>query len=155
MAYVTASDVTTVLGPTSAAATQPSSVMADAIAEAQAEVDGRLGERYPIPFTEPVPQPVYAVTRDIAAYLAVLTARNGDPLAPGEPIVLRYTRAQNLLNLMATGAVKLPADPGKPPIIDSGAAIVVNPYAGELFGLSAFQLVQQSSWWRPERTEYY
>lgn len=78
--------------------------LSDAIVEATSEVDARLA---PAPFADPVPAIVAAITRDIAAYLATLTHRRGNPLPQGHPVLLRYQRAEQLLGQGAAGNLEL------------------------------------------------
>lgn len=115
--------------------------LTQAIEEAQTEIDGRLVGRYDTPFTDP-PTLVVALTRDIAAYLATLTQRRGEPIAANEPIQLRYNRAQTLLAQAASGALPL-AVPGADPGQTEGeteAGVVANRYDGDLFGPADFGL---------------
>jgi phage gp36-like protein len=101
----------------------------DAITEATAEVNGRVkGDPYP----DPAPPLIAAVTRDIAAYLATLTFRKGNPLPPDHPVRLRYMRAEQLLGEIAKGNVDLPDSPSGP--VKSRAS-VFNPYEGSLWDL--------------------
>lgn len=137
-AYATPTTVRVALSPggdptdVGSAASLSDSDLQDAIDEATAEVDGRIRGRYSLPFTT-VPSLVSSITRDIAGYLATLTDRRGDPIPPGDPVALRYARAQTLLNQVATGALELDADPPTP-AATSGSRPFANPYSGSLFG---------------------
>lgn len=83
-----------------------------AIADATNEVDGKLAGRYQVPFSDPAPDQVQTLTTDIACYLATLTARRGDPLLSGDPVLLRYTRAEQLLAQLQSGTMVLPGATG-------------------------------------------
>ncbi|MGW1676030.1 phage protein Gp36 family protein [Saccharopolyspora sp. NPDC002376] len=105
------------------------------IKSAQAQVDGRLSVRYRVPF-DPVPGLVADITRDIAAYLADLTYRQGlDYESDRDPVVLRYQQAIAMLERIATGQVDLPDAPEIGGLL-SGR----NRYGGALFGLDDFGL---------------
>jgi phage gp36-like protein len=111
------------------AASLSDEALQDAITEATAEVNGRVkGDPYP----DPAPPLIAAVTRDIAAYLATLTFRRGNPLPPDHPVRLRYNRAEQLLERIGQGKIDLPDTPSGPV---SSRATVVNFYDGDLFTL--------------------
>jgi phage gp36-like protein len=111
--------------------------LTDAIEQAQAEVDGRLSTLYDTPFAAPS-QIVIDITRDIAAYLATLTYRRGDPLQPGEAVTLRYTRAQQMLKDASKGDLPLPSTTGSGTEMPATVASVSNPYDGDLFQTGDF-----------------
>jgi phage gp36-like protein len=91
----------------------------EAISDAQTEVDARLQGYAPAPFDVTAIPPIVArVTRDIAAYLATLTFRQGDPMLPDHPVALRYAAAQGILAAIAKGTMEAP---GAPPDTDGGA----------------------------------
>lgn len=139
MAYATPQTVRQALSPdgTNAPGTAASlsdAQILDAISEATTELDGRLAARYKVPFPDPAPALIQAVVRDIAAYLATLTYRKGNPLLPDDPVRLRYSRASSMLTDIAAGKVELPA--GGITVPETGGhAAVVNPYEGDLFEL--------------------
>jgi phage gp36-like protein len=111
----------------------------EAIDEGASEINARLGSRYSVPFAGAVPTLIEKLNRDIAAYLANLVYRRGDPLDVDDPVRLRYNRARDLLNQLAKGEVSLLGEAG---IVEGeGAeAFVVNPYDGNLFVLDDFSL---------------
>jgi phage gp36-like protein len=147
--YLDPADVRLILAGTENAAGTAASLtdndLTDAISEAQDEVDGRLAARYDTPFTDP-PTVVVNITRDIAAYLATLTYRRGDPIQPGETIQLRYNRAQNLLSQAANGTFPLPL-PGGGGDEAAAANVVNNPTSGDLWTEQDFHLVQRPAQW--------
>lgn len=100
----------------------------EAIEEAEAEIDSRLGTLYTVPFTAPIPTLINKICLAIAAYSADLTFREvRDYQSDLNPILLRYRRAQELLKLLATGEMDLP--PGTPaPDSDGGPGSVVVVY---------------------------
>jgi phage gp36-like protein len=116
------------------------------IASAQAQVDGRLSGRYTVPFpADAVPQLVVDITRDIAAYLADLTYRQGlDYETDRDPVVLRYQQAMQMLGQIAAGQIDLPVEPGTS---ETGGLLTArNRYNGDLFGLSDFGLGVRDGW---------
>lgn len=82
-----------------------------AIANAQAQVDGKLRRLYPVPFT-PVPSLVKAITIDIAAYLATMNYRQEREIPEADPIVRRYNRSTDLLCHLADGLLALDVGDG-------------------------------------------
>lgn len=78
------------------------------ISDATDEVDSKLGDRYTVPFTDPIPALVGTITTAISAYLATLTYRRGDPLVTGDPVVLAYQRAEQMLTQLQAGTMALP-----------------------------------------------
>lgn len=140
--YVTPEQVRDALAPdgvdpdNATAASDSDSALVDRIVEAADQVDAELGRRYTVPFTGTVPSLVVSLTRDIAAYLATLTFRRGDPVPSGDPVALRYDRALKLLADLSSGKAELPTDSGGE--AETGQVEVVNPYEGDLFGVDDF-----------------
>lgn len=130
------------------AATLGDDDLRDAIRRAQAEVDARLQTRgYAAPFTDP-PDLVIDITTDIAAYLATLTYRRGEPINRDEPIALAYTRAETLLGQISSGAATLSAPTGeKEAAGDAGA--VQNPISGDLWSAGDFALTTRPAGFGP------
>lgn len=135
MPYTDAESVREVLGgvgDTATAASLPDPDILNAIEEAQAEVDARVSGA---PWGDEggattAPQIVQLVTQDVAAYLATLRHRRGDPLPGGHPVLLRYQRAHELLGEMAKGNLEVgPEDEATA----SGSAAVVNAWSGNLW----------------------
>src|SRR3954463_10997354 len=129
MSYATPATVREALAPegdtgAATAAALTDEQLSDAIAEAQSEVDARLAQA---PFADgSVPGVVSSITRDVAAYLATLTHRRGNPLPSDHPVALRYLRAEQLLGQGAAGNLELGGDAGS----GSSEAQVANPYEG-------------------------
>jgi len=146
-AYLDAAALRDVLGGTENLAGTAASLSDDdltsAIDQAQAEVDGRLAVRYETPMTNP-PQLVIDLTADIAAYIATLVYRRGEPIVPGEPILLRYQRAEALLAQAAAGTLTLPTDTTTPTA--DGSPTVVNPIDGDLWCAADFGLAPAQGW---------
>lgn len=113
-----------------------------AIAEAEAEVDGRLGTVYTVPFTAPIPVMIKQITLAIAAYSADLTFREvRDYSSDLNPILLRYQRAQKLLLALASGAMDLPpGTPGPDSSTGPGSVVVVYEAPPALFYESDFDI---------------
>lgn len=133
------------LGNTAAALT--TGQIEDAIASAGHEVDAKLANQYQVPFADydsgDCPPLVSEITRDIAAYLADLTYRQDVDYTSMEtdPVMLRYRRTQELLQLLIDGTIALTgATPNTPPAGPSTKPAVVNGYEGNLFDLCDFDL---------------
>lgn len=146
MAYADTGTVRDILDPDGARGPGTAACLSDdklqeAIDEATSEVDGRLAVRYSTPFADPAPALVANITRDVAAYLATLTHRKGNPMAQDDPVRLRYARASTLLAQLVSGGVSL--DVGLNPPADEAQVVVVNPYEGDLFTMDDFGLGQE------------
>lgn len=144
-AYCTVADVRGVLAPDADDPSGTAAVLSDdqitaVIDDAQTEVDARLGVRYEVPFADPVPQPVKQITRDVAAYLATLTYRKTLDLSDQDPVVLRYTRAMNLLTAISKGQADLEVPTGDPEPETVGGMHGVNRYEGRMFTPGQFGL---------------
>lgn len=141
MAYASPDDVRSVLAPgrdtdASTAASMSDGDLQAALDDAATEIDSRLRGRVATPL-DPVPGIAKDVNRDIAAYLATLTFRRGDPLPPEDPVRLRYMRATGLLDRLAKGEIEIAETP-------ASEAAVVNSYDGELFSERSQGLVADS-----------
>ena len=90
--------------------------IADAIAEAEAEVDSYCAKRHTVPFAPPVPAMIVKVCKDIAVY-NVYALKN----AAHEDISDRYEKAVSYLKDVAKGIVDL-TGPAAPEIDDGGPA---------------------------------
>ena len=110
----------------------------NAITEADAQVDGRLSNRYSVPFDGDPPALVKTLSQDIAAYLSTLTYQRTEPITDDHPVRLRYARALVILDQLAEGDIDLIGATGPESL--TGEAHVVNPYDGALFQLSDFAL---------------
>jgi phage gp36-like protein len=141
MGYAAVADVRAVLAkdqfhPESTAASLSDDQISEAIQDASDQVDAAIGFTYPTPFTlTPYPRLVVQVTRDIAAYLADLTYRGTVDYATGDPVVARYTRAQQVLKDLQSGAARLVDWPpvGDPTLTDlpsTEAGSIVGPAGG-------------------------
>lgn len=137
MAYTTVDDLRGALNPgavqdQATASNLSEDELADAIGEAQAEVDALLGGRYAVPFADPpnTPPLVAQLTRDVAAYGATLTHRRFQPLAQDHPVRLRYDKAQRMLAALSKGTAVLE---GVDLDLATTDIAVANPYDGELF----------------------
>lgn len=98
--------------------------VADAIAEADSRIDGRLGQLYLVPFADPAPALVQTISRDLAAFLCDLTFREvRDYNSQLNPVYIRYQEALALLKEIAEGKVSLPGAPGV--TTPTGGAVVV------------------------------
>jgi phage gp36-like protein len=140
-AYTTVDDLRLALAPGGVADPGTASALsdgelADAVGEAQSEVDARLSDRG-APYAEgAVPALVAQITRDLAAFKATLVHRKGHPVEPNDPVRLRYDHALALLRQIGTGEVDLPGT------VEEGTSesALLNPYDGALFQLDDFAL---------------
>lgn len=108
-----------------------------AIQQADDEIDGKLFGQYVVPFTD-TPPLVANIATTIAAYLATLTFRRGNPIDPNDPVRLRYNMAETALAQIMSGAITL-IDVDVPPSPSAGGApVVVNVLAGPLFNPSDY-----------------
>lgn len=98
----------------------------DAIAEGDAAVDVYIGARRVTDILKST------CSRDIAAYLLVLTWRGTDDLTADDPVVLRYRHTMSMLEDIGTGKVDPGPGPGEDP--DGYNGTVVNPCAPSLTG---------------------
>lgn len=147
MVYVQPDDVRAVLSSSAAsvegtAASLDNTQLQQAIDAAEAEIDARLSQRYEVPFVvATLPKLVKDIARDIAAYLADLVYRgNVDYSSDTDPVMLRYRRAEKLLEQLASGEIVVPTY-GDPDVSEVVRPRIRNPYIGELFGLEDFHLV--------------
>lgn len=130
MAYTTPSAVRMVLSadgdasdPSSAAGLDDQT-LAGPCQQASDEVDARLSTRYVTPFpANSTPTVVSSIATDIAAYLATLVYRKGQPVETTDPVYLRYTRSLSFLKDLTSGAAQLPAVVAVGP----GEVVVSNP----------------------------
>jgi phage gp36-like protein len=113
------------------------------IANASAQVDAVLAQRYIVPFTDPVPSLIHQVVVDMAVYLSDLLYRQEtDFSSPFDPYYLRMQRAAvDILEKLRAGDLNLPDTDPDHPITQVGAATSVNKYTGDLFTLQDFDLV--------------
>ena len=105
------------------------------IANADSEIDSRLGARYQVPFTGTVPALIQSLSIDIAAYLSDLRYRGAREYSNElHPFYLRYQRALGIIADIANGLTDLPG--GELPPDDDGSggnSIAINMYDGTLF----------------------
>ncbi len=119
---------------TGTAADMSAESIQDAIAEADAVIDGHVGGTYD-PGTQP--QIVHFWSRDMAAYLATLTNRKSQDIAADDPVRLRMALAMQGLNAVDTGKITLPLPPVQ---TVEGEAHVENQYTGKAFQVSDFDV---------------
>lgn len=80
----------------------------EAIQDADAEIDGYLAKRYPVPF-HPVPKVITKFSKDIAAYN--LASRQGiDESERDKTYLTRYNSAISFLSKVATGVIEIGMD---------------------------------------------
>lgn len=153
LALYPAGDGTTVPSPLSlTAADLTDGQLNDAIAEADALIDGYISKFYATPVApsgDPaaIPRPVNYWSRTIAAYLATCTYRGSLDFTDQDPVYRRYREVLAALKDVAKGDMSLPL----PPVVEDGlagsggASAPINPYVGDLFTIGDFQL-QGDEW---------
>lgn len=152
MAYLSPDELRAVLSPdadstdTGSAASMSDTELQVAIDDAQDEVDARLAARVTTPIVTP-PKIVVDVATDIAAWLATLTDRRGDPISPTDPVQLRYVRAQLNLERLVRGDIPLPTAT----VQDNPATVaqVENQYDGQMLGPRDAGMSRLGSTWVP------
>jgi len=150
MPYSSPIDVRNALTP-GAASTDPSTAgglsdeqIDDAIAQADARINGYLPADYTVPMItlendlQVASSPFRFWSRDIAAYLATLTYKRNKDVPLDEPVRLRYTDTMADLLAVSRGTYQLPDDGVTDG--DLGEVFVYNQYEGQLFGPSDFYL---------------
>jgi phage gp36-like protein len=101
------------------------------IANADAQIDAALGDRYTVPFPTPIPSLINMLSVDIAAYLGDLRFRGNKEFASElNPFYLRYQRATQMLTALESGTSSVPGV--TPPGVSVGDGGVFNPYDGHL-----------------------
>lgn len=149
MAYTTPAAVRSVLAPDgndadpSSAAGLDDATLVGPCQQASDEVDARLSTRYTTPFPpNAIPTVVQSITADIAAYLATLIYRKGQPVEPTDPVYLRWHRAQAFLKDLTSGAAQLSGVAAVGP--GAGSVVVSNPIGTvPLFGPDDYDLFPQ------------
>lgn len=132
----------------------------EAISNAQNEVDAKLALQYKVPFKDfpDCPPLVAEITRDIAAFLADLTFRQDvDYTSENEPMLLRWRRAQELLQMLVVGSIQLTGvDVNEPVARPSVRPTSINTYDGQMFSLRDFDLGPERPRYPlyPERTDW-
>jgi len=142
--YSTPGDVRTLLAEDDTdpdtAAVLTDATLQDAIAQADAEIDAKLGGRYTVPF-DPPPLIVARLSGDIAAYLATLTLRHSMAVREEDSIYRRWVRAKELLDLLSSGRAQLP---GVADEKTGSTAAVVNHHSTPLWDLGTFGLTDRT-----------
>jgi phage gp36-like protein len=138
--YADPSDVRLALSPggdeadTGSAASLSDEDLNAALDDAMEEIDGKIRGRYSLPFTD-VPPIVARVATDLAAFFATLTYRRGDPIQPGDPVLLRYNAAEALLTQIQKGMIDLD---DTAVLAQGGQPVVANVLTGNLFDTDDF-----------------
>ncbi|MGE5612683.1 MAG: phage protein Gp36 family protein [Bacillota bacterium] len=127
----------------------------DAIAEADAVIDGYIGRFYavpvqqiPDPATQPpgsgaliVPHPLDYWSRNIAAYNATLVYRGSLDFTDNDPVARRYKDTLFALQQVAAGKMQIQyIAENTSETAATGAGSAINPYIGDLFTIDEFDL---------------
>lgn len=143
-ALVPTSDGSLPATPTHTAADLSDPQIANMIHEADSLIDGYLGKHYKTPVSAlPVPDPIPAWSRNLAAYEAVNTYRQGMDYTDNDPVARRYQMTMDALKAVSKGDITLDLVPnnqgetGGPVEVAVGSA--VNPYSGDLWTPDDFQ----------------
>lgn len=119
MAYLTADQLSAMLADAGGAGARtaaelPTGRLEANVAEAADEVVGRLSGIYTLPAPGPegvenddTPPLLRTIVAGIAGYLATLEFYGTQEVQERDPVVLRYTRAQRLLDQLAAGTLKV------------------------------------------------
>lgn len=144
-ALVPTSDGSLPATPTNTAADLTDAQLQNAIDEADAVIDGYLGNYYAVP-VQPVngatPNPLPFWSRNIAAYVATLSYRGSQDFTDTDPIARRYKDTLAALQQVAMGKMKLSLPDNQTGNAAEGAGQVFNPYVGDLWTPDDFNLSQ-------------
>lgn len=149
MALVPSSDGTLPDPPSNTGADLTDAQLSDAIAEADSLIDGYIGKFYATPVasvlqsdgeTLVIPHPIDYWSRNIAAYSATLSYRQGLDFADTDPVARRYNMTIAALLLVSKGQANLQIPDNTSGTAGTGAGTAVNPYIGDLFGPTDWNL---------------
>lgn len=98
------------------------SIIDGAIGDADAEIDGYLAKRYPVPIA-PAPKIINKLSKDIAVY-NLYSRRGIDESKPDKNYLNRYQAAIKFLTLVAEGKVSLGAQADDPASASSTGFVV-------------------------------
>lgn len=146
MALVPSSDGSKPDPPSNTGADLSDAQLSDAIAEADSVIDSYIGHYYAVPVAPilsgenedgitvgAIPHPVDYWSRNIAAYNATLSFREGQDFADTDPVARRYSATMLALTAVMRGQATLQIPDNTGPAAATGAGQPVNPYAGDLF----------------------
>lgn len=144
-ALVSSSDGTVPDTLTHTAADFSDAQISDAIAEADALIDGYLGGFYATPVAQSgtplaIPHPVDYWSRNIAAYTATLTHRGSQDFSDQDPIYRRYVATMEALKAVSAGKMTLQIPTNTTATSGGMAGPAYNPYAGTLFTVDDFDV---------------
>lgn len=91
------------------AMTVDASVVARALTDADAQINGYLGKRYVLPLADPVPPVLVKIACDIARYFL-----HGDRAGKDSPVTMAWRDAERWLANVAVGKVALEGATGEP-----------------------------------------
>ena len=145
LALVPSSDGTLPAQPSGTAADLADAQLTDAIAEADSIIDGYLARRYTVPVAAvsgSIPHPVDYWSRNLAAYEASCTYRGSMDFSDNDPVARRYKATMDALKDVAAGrmTLDLPLSSGTDSTASSGVGAAVNPYNGDLWQPSDFDI---------------
>jgi phage gp36-like protein len=117
----------------------------DAIAEADAIIDGYLGGFYGVPVAVDIsgqtPHPVDYWSRNIAAYNATLSYRQSQDFGDDDPVARRYNATIAALDAVAKGKMTLQLPGNQTDTAISGVGSAINPNGNaDLFPPSDFDI---------------
>jgi phage gp36-like protein len=131
----------------------------DAIAEADSTIDSYISKYYAVPVMPiisgqnedgtvgSIPHPIDYWSRNIAAYNCTLSYRQGLDFADTDPIARRYNATMAALTSVRDGKANLQLPGNTTDNAAVGAGQVFNPYVGDLFTPSDFNLLPMPSDW--------
>jgi phage gp36-like protein len=131
---------------TGTAANVSNETISDAIAEADSRIDTYISGRYstPVPTDQSgkTPAPINFWSRDLAAYLVLLTWRKNQNVDADDPVRLRATQVATDLVAVRDGKAHLPLPPNQTGTgQEAGALPAINlGYSGNLFEVGEFDV---------------
>lgn len=131
----------------------------DAIDEADSLIDAYIGKYYATPVAPifdgsdedgtvgSIPHPIDYWSRNIAAYNATLSYRQGLDFADTDPVARRYIATMAALTMISKGQATLQLPDNVSVNAATGAGQPVNPYVGDLFDPNDWNLRPLNTAW--------
>lgn len=143
-ALVPTSDGSLPTSATNTAADLTDAQLTDAIAEADALIDGYIGGYYAVPVANDsggnVPHPLDFWSRNIAAYNATLAWRGSLDFADQDPVARRFKDTLDALTAVSKGQLRLQIPDNATGNSATEAGEPFNPYVGDLWTPDDFSL---------------
>lgn len=143
LALTTTSDGSQPDTPSNTAADLSDAQLADAIAEADALIDGYIGGYYAVPVVAvegTTPAPINYWSRNIAAYNATIIYRGSMDFSETDPVSRRYNSTIQALQAVSAGKLRLQLPDNTSVNSATEAGFAFNPYEGDLWTPDDFDL---------------